>query len=44
MDFQKSLEEKVKALTVNDVNRAIRKYIKPYKEWTVVNAGDFKKE
>lgn len=43
MDFQKSLEEKVKALTVNDVNQAIRKYIKPYKEWTVVNAGDFNK-
>ncbi|HLT50811.1 MAG TPA: pitrilysin family protein [Arenibacter sp.] len=43
MDFQKSLEEKVKNLTVNDVNQAIRKYLKPYKEWTVVNAGDYKK-
>lgn len=43
MDFQKSLEEKTKKLTVDDVNQAIKKYIKPYKEWTVVNAGDFKK-
>src|SRR5690606_15616393 len=44
MDFQKSLEEKMKNLTVNDVNQAIRKYLKPYKEWTVVNAGDYKKK
>lgn len=43
MAFHKSLEEKIKKLTVSDVNQAIRKYIKPYKEWTVVNAGDFKK-
>ncbi|WP_026809864.1 M16 family metallopeptidase [Arenibacter latericius] len=43
MDFQKQLEEKVKSLTVEDVNKAIRTYIKPYKEWTVVNAGDYKK-
>ncbi|MCG2462616.1 insulinase family protein [Flavobacteriaceae bacterium F89] len=43
MDFQKALEEKTKKLTVDDVNKAIKKYIKPYKEWTVVNAGDFKK-
>src|SRR5690606_15014784 len=42
MDFQKSLEEKTKKLTVDDVNQAIKKYIKPYKEWTVVNAGDYK--
>ncbi len=43
MDFQKTLEEQVKSLTVSDVNKAIQKYIKPYKSWTVVNAGDFKK-
>ena len=43
MDFQKSLEERTKQLTVDDVNKAIKKYIKPYKEWTVVNAGDYKK-
>tara|TARA_R110000868_G_scaffold252529_2_gene509175 strand:+ start:718 stop:3432 length:2715 start_codon:yes stop_codon:yes gene_type:complete len=43
MDFQKTLEEKVKTLTIDDVNKAILKYIKPYKEWTVINAGDFKK-
>jgi len=43
MDFQKTLEEKVKNLTINDVNKAILKYIKPYKDWTVINAGDFKK-
>ncbi|GGW34519.1 M16 family metallopeptidase [Arenibacter certesii] len=43
MDFQKSLEEKVKNLTVEEVNKAIRTYIKPYKKWTVVNAGDYKK-
>ncbi len=44
MDFQKSLEEKMKSLTVADINEAIKKYIKPFKDWTVVNAGDFKKE
>jgi len=43
MDFQKTLEEKVKNLTVSDVNKAILKYIKPYENWTVINAGDFKK-
>ena len=42
MDFQKNLEEKVKNLTLNDVNKVIIKYIKPYKDWTVINAGDFK--
>ncbi len=44
MDFQKKLEEDIKKLTVDDVNKAIKKYLKPFKEWTVVNAGDFKKE
>ncbi len=43
MEFQKELEEKVKSLTVAKVNKAIKTYIKPYKEWTVVNAGDYKK-
>lgn len=44
MDFQKELEEKVSKLTVADVNAAIKKYVQPYEKWTVVNAGDFKKE
>ncbi len=43
MDFQKSLEEKISNLTVANVNDAIKKYIKPYEKWTVVNARDFKK-
>jgi zinc protease len=43
MDFQKKLEEKVKSLTVAEVNKAIETYIKPYKDWTVINAGDYKK-
>lgn len=41
-DFHKNLEEKVKNLTVEDVNRVIKKYFKPFDQWTVVNAGDFK--
>ena len=44
LNFQKSLEDKVTKLTVADVNAAIKKYVKPYEKWTVVNAGDFKKE
>ncbi|MDC6351267.1 pitrilysin family protein [Zeaxanthinibacter sp. PT1] len=44
MEFHKSIEDKVTSLTVKDVNAAIKKYIKPFTEWTVVNAGDFKKE
>lgn len=43
MDFHKALEEKIQNLTVKDVNAAIKKYLQPYNEWTVVNAGDFKK-
>ncbi len=42
MSFHKDLEAKVKTLTVSDVNAAIKKYMKPFSEWTVVNAGDFK--
>lgn len=41
MNFQKQIEEKIKRLTVEDVNKAIKKYFKPLEEWTVVNAGDF---
>ena len=44
MGFQKALEEKVSKLTVADVNAAIKKYVQPFEKWTVVNAGDFKKE
>ncbi len=43
MMFQKNIEEKVKSLTVADVNNVIKKYFKPLDEWTVVNAGDFEK-
>lgn len=42
MDFHKGIEAKVKSLTVADVNKAIKKYVKPFSDWTVVNAGDFK--
>lgn len=42
MMFQKDIEEKVKNLTVEDVNKAIKTYFKEMKEWTVVNGGDFK--
>ena len=34
----------MKKLTVEDVNRSIKKYFKNYDKWTVVNAGDFKNE
>ncbi len=42
MNFHKGIEEKVKKLTVEDVNKIIKKYFKPLSDWTVVNAGDFK--
>jgi len=41
MIFQKNIEDKVTALTVADVNAAIKKYFKTFDKWTVVNAGDF---
>lgn len=41
MDFQKNVEEQVKKLTVEDVNKVIKKYFKNYDNWTVVNGGDF---
>ncbi len=43
MEYQKEMEAKVAKLTVADVNAAIKKYVKPFEKWTVVNAGDFKK-
>ncbi len=43
LEFQKNIEAKIKKLTVEDINKAIKKYLKPFNEWTVVNAGDFKK-
>lgn len=43
MDFQKKLEDKISKLTLQDVNKAIKKYVRPFEKWTVVNAGDFKK-
>jgi len=42
MTFHKNIEAGVKALTLEDVNKAIKKYFKPFSEWTVVHAGDFK--
>lgn len=42
MSFHKDLEAKVNQLTVADVNAAIKKYVRPYDKWSVVNAGDFK--
>ena len=41
MNFQKGIEAKVKALTVEDVNKAIKTYFKEFDKWTVVNGGDF---
>jgi len=41
LNFQKDLEEKVKGLTVEEVNSVIKKHFKTFEHWTVVNAGDF---
>ncbi len=41
MLFHKTIEDKLKGLTVKDVNKAIKKYFKPFDKWTIVNAGDF---
>ncbi|MDT0557212.1 pitrilysin family protein [Ichthyenterobacterium sp. W332] len=41
MMFQKNIEEQVKSLTVEDVNRAIKTYFKTVENWSVVNGGDF---
>jgi len=41
LNFQKNLEEKVKSLTVEQVNAAIKENFKNFDQWTVVNAGDF---
>ena len=41
MEFQKGIEAKMKALTVEDVNKAIKKYFKPLDQWSVMNGGDF---
>jgi zinc protease len=41
MQFQADLEARIKALTIEEVNSAIVKYIDP-KELSVVTAGDFK--
>ncbi len=41
MNFQKDIESKVKALTVEDVNKAIKTYFKEFEKWSVVNGGDF---
>lgn len=41
MMFYKDIEDKVTSLTVEDVNKVIKKYFKTFDNWTVVNAGDF---
>ena len=41
MMFHKNIEDKVTSLTVEDVNKVIKKYFKTFDNWTVVNAGDF---
>lgn len=43
MMFYKAIEDKVTSLTVEDVNKVIKKYFKTFDNWTVVNAGDFEK-
>ena len=43
MKFQAELEHKIKELTPEVVNAAMRKYIDP-KRLSVVTAGDFKKK
>lgn len=42
MEFQKNIEAQIKKLTVADVNKVIKKYLKSFDKWTVVHAGDFK--
>lgn len=41
MMFYKAIEDRVTSLTVDDVNKAIKKHFKTFENWTVVNAGDF---
>lgn len=41
MMFYKKIEDKVTSLTVEDVNKVIKKYFKTFNNWTAVNAGDF---
>jgi zinc protease len=43
MNFHKNIEENITKLTVEKVNKVIKKYFKPFDEWTIVNAGEFKK-
>lgn len=41
MMFQKNIQDKVTSLTVEDVNKVIKKYFKTFENWMVINAGDF---
>jgi zinc protease len=41
MVFHKKIEDKITSLTVEDVNKVIKKYFKTFENWTVINAGDF---
>ena len=44
LSFQEGIENRVKALTVEQVNKVIKKHFKTFDKWTVVNGGDFKNE
>jgi zinc protease len=44
LNFQKNIEENVKKLTVEQVNKVIKKYFKPVDDWSIINGGDFKNE
>lgn len=41
MAFQENVEKQIEKLSVDDVNKAIKKYFKDFEHWTVVNGGDF---
>ncbi len=43
MQFQADLEQKIKTLTPEEVNAALRKHIDP-KQLSIVTAGDFDKK
>jgi len=44
LNFQKEIETRIKNLSIEDVNKVIKKHFKTLDKWTVVNGGDFKNE
>ncbi|PQJ82829.1 M16 family metallopeptidase [Polaribacter glomeratus] len=44
LNFQKNIENNVKKLTVEDVNKVIKKYFKTIDNWSFINGGDFKND